>query len=64
MIVRTLLNSPMVLPKVLVLAQLYSKFYTKSFYEYVADTKFNIGDFADDHQFIKQCLLAFQKLAL
>ena len=40
------------------------KIYIRLFYSHVAETKFNVEGFADDHQLIKQFLVAFQKKAL
>ena len=47
-----------------VLGPILFKIYIRSFYEHVAETKFNVEGFADDHQLIKQFLVAFQKKAL
>ena len=46
-----------------VLGPILFKIYIRSFYKHVADT-FNVEGFADDHQLIKQFLVAFQKIAL
>ena len=40
------------------------KIYIRSLYKYVEPTKFEIEDFSDDHQLIKQFLLSLQRTAL
>ena len=47
-----------------VLGPILFKIYIRSFYKHVADTKFNVEGFADDHQLIKQFLISLQKIAL
>ena len=47
-----------------VLGPILFKIYIRSFYKHVADTKFDVEGFADDHQLIKQFLVAFQRKAL
>ena len=47
-----------------VLGPILFKIYIRSFYSHVAVTEFNVEGFADDHQLIKQFLVAFQKKAL
>jgi hypothetical protein len=47
-----------------VLGPILFKIYIRSFYKDVANTKFNVEGFADDHQVIKQFQVAFQKIAL
>ena len=38
--------------------------YIRSLYSYIADTKFNIEGFADDHQLVKQFVVTMQPIAL
>ena len=47
-----------------VLGPILFKIYIRSFYQHVEATKFNVEGFADDHQLIKEFLVAFQKKAL
>ena len=47
-----------------VLGPILFKIYIRSFYHHVEATKFNVEGFADDHQLIKEFLVAFQKKAL
>ena len=47
-----------------VLGPILFKIYVRSVYEHVAETKVNVEGFADDHQLIKQFLVAFQKKSL
>ena len=42
----------------------FFEIYIRSLYKYVADTKFEIEGFADDHQLIKQFLISLQVKAL
>ena len=42
-----------------VLGPILFKIYIRSFYSHVAVTEFNVEGFADDHQLIKQFLVAF-----
>ena len=47
-----------------VLGPILFKIYIRSFYKHVEATKFNVEGFADDHQLMKQFLVAFQRKAL
>ena len=47
-----------------VLGPILFKIYIRSFYKHVADTKFDVEGFADDHQLIKQFLVPLQRKAL
>ena len=47
-----------------VLGPILFKIYIRSLYKHIKATKFNVEGFADDHQLIKQFLIAFQSKAL